>query len=144
ARLYQVIGASMPGGSGVWAGATRQPCARFARSARWRDVHAPDLPRYTPETPGEQKPVCYGQRRARSSMRRLRRRRLSTQVVIMQIAILVVTSAAGLAVVQWHLRREIDSQYENRALAVAESLASQTSVIRGVEAGHPGPGGVVQ
>jgi len=73
-------------------------------------------------------------------MRRLRRRRLSTQVVIMQIAILVITIAAGFAVVQWHLKREIDSQYEDRALAVAQSLSSQAAVIRDVEAGHPGGG----
>src|SRR5487761_569568 len=75
-------------------------------------------------------------------MRRLLRQRLSTQVVVMQVAILVITMAAGFAVVQWNLKRQLDQQYEQRALAVAESLASQDSVIRDVQAGDPG--GVVQ
>jgi two-component system, CitB family, sensor kinase len=71
-------------------------------------------------------------------MRRLVARRLSTQVVIMQIAILVVTIAAGFAVVQWNLRHQADTRYEQQALAVAQSIASQSDVIAGVEAGHPG------
>ncbi len=71
-------------------------------------------------------------------MRRLLGRRLSTQVVIMQIAILVVTIAAGFAVVQWNLRRQADTRYEQQALVVAQSLASQPGIITGVEAGRPG------
>jgi two-component system, CitB family, sensor kinase len=71
-------------------------------------------------------------------MRRLLARRLSTQVVIMQIAILVVTIAAGFAVVQWNLRRQADSRYEQQALVVAQSVASQPGIISGVETGRPG------
>jgi two-component system, CitB family, sensor kinase len=71
-------------------------------------------------------------------MRRLLGRRLSTQVVIMQIAILVVTIAAGFAVVQWNLRRQAETRYEQQALVVAESVASQPGIITGVEAGRPG------
>jgi two-component system, CitB family, sensor kinase len=75
-------------------------------------------------------------------MHRLLGRRLSTQVVIMQIVILVVTIGAGFFVVQRDLRQQADSRYEQQALAVAASLASQPAVIGGVEAGHPG--GTVQ
>ena len=65
--------------------------------------------------------------------------RLSTQVVIATVAILVVTMMAGFAVVQWHLRGQLNQQYERRALAVAQSLASQPSIIHGVEAARPDP-----
>jgi two-component system CitB family sensor kinase len=75
------------------------------------------------------------------------RQRLSTQVVIMMVAILVVTMAAGFAVVQRDLNRQLDQQYEHRALAVAQALASQPSLQQAVRAGDPGgvgPHGVVQ
>jgi two-component system CitB family sensor kinase len=83
----------------------------------------------------------------KAPLRRLLRQRLSTQVVIMMVVILVVTMAAGFAVVQWSLSRQLDSQYEQRALAVAESLASQPGLQEAVSAGDPGgvgPHGVVQ
>ena len=77
-------------------------------------------------------------------MRRLLGRRLSTQVVIMQIAILVVTIAAGFVVVQWNLRRQVDTRYEKQALVVAQSLASQPAIVAGVEDGHPSADGTIQ
>jgi len=80
-------------------------------------------------------------------MRRLLRQRLSTQVVIMMVAILVVTMGGGFAVVQWNLNRQLDQQYEERALAVAQSLASQPGLQQAISAGDPGgvgPHGVVQ
>jgi two-component system, CitB family, sensor kinase len=64
--------------------------------------------------------------------------RLSTQVVISQVAILVVTMTAGFVAVQWHLKSQLNQQYEYRALAVAQTLASQRAVIQGVETGEPG------
>ncbi|MDR0342272.1 MAG: sensor histidine kinase [Nocardiopsaceae bacterium] len=70
-------------------------------------------------------------------MRRVSWQRLSTQVVIATVAILVITMMAGFAVMQWHLKGQLNQQYEQRALAVAESLASQPAVIRGVEARRP-------
>ena len=60
----------------------------------------------------------------------------------MQIAILVVMIGVGLLIVQQNLRRQADSRWEHQALAVAESLASQPAIIKGVEDGRPG--GVVQ
>jgi two-component system, CitB family, sensor kinase len=80
-------------------------------------------------------------------IRGLLRQRLSTQVVIMMAAILVVTMAAGFAVVSWYLNRQLDDQYEQRSLAVAQSLASQPGLQQAVRAGDPGgigPRGVVQ
>src|SRR5215470_6938262 len=83
----------------------------------------------------------------RARIWRLRRQRLSTQVVIMIVAILAVTMGAGFFVVQWNLSRQLDQQYEQRALAVAQSLASQPGLQQAVSAGDPGgigPHGVVQ
>ncbi|HEX6521546.1 MAG TPA: sensor histidine kinase [Streptosporangiaceae bacterium] len=78
----------------------------------------------------------------RPRLRRLVRHRLSTQVVITQVAILVIVMVAGFFVVQWNLQRQLDQQYEQRALAVAETLAAQPTVVNAVETGRPG--GVVQ
>ncbi len=83
----------------------------------------------------------------KAHVRRLLRQRLSTQVVIATVAILVVTMAAGFFVVQWNLNRQLDQQYEQRALAVAQSLASQPGLQQAVSAGDPGgvgPHGMVQ
>jgi two-component system CitB family sensor kinase len=83
----------------------------------------------------------------KARMRRVLGQRLSTQVVIMMVAILVVTMAAGFVVVQWNLNRQLDEQYEQRALAVAQTLASQPGLQQAVSAGDPGgvgPHGVVQ
>ena len=80
-------------------------------------------------------------------IRRLLRQRLSTQVVIMMVAILVVTMAAGFAVVQWNLNQQLNDQYEQRSLAVAQSLASQPGLQQAVRTGGPGgigPHGAVQ
>lgn len=69
---------------------------------------------------------------------RTRVQRLSTQVVIMMVTILVVTLAAGFAVVQHNLNRQLDEQYEHRALAVAQTLAAEPSLQQAVMAGDPG------
>jgi two-component system CitB family sensor kinase len=74
----------------------------------------------------------------RVSWQRLSTKRLSTKVVIMQVAILVVTMAAGFAIVQWNLKRQLYTQYEQRSLAVAQSLASQPSIVNAVVHGRPG------
>lgn len=71
-------------------------------------------------------------------MRRTSRRRLSRQVVIAQVAVLVSTMMVGFAVTEWHLKGQLDQQYEQRALAVAEALAVQPAIINGVVHGRPG------
>ena len=83
----------------------------------------------------------------KARIRRLLRQRLSTQVVIMMVAILVVTMAVGFAVVQRDLNGQLNQQYEYRSLAVAQALASQPGLQQAVLAGDPGglgPHGVVQ
>jgi len=70
--------------------------------------------------------------------------RLSAQVVITQVLVLLFITVAGFAVVGWNLKNQLNQQYENRALAIAETLASQQTVIRGVESGPPSPAGPVQ
>ena len=65
----------------------------------------------------------------------------------MMVAILVLTMAAAFAVVQQSLSRQLDDQYEHRALAMAQALASQPGLQDAVRAGDPGgvgPHGTVQ
>jgi two-component system CitB family sensor kinase len=71
-------------------------------------------------------------------MRRVSWQRLSTQVVIMQVAILVVTMVAGFGIFQWNLKRQLYGQYEQRSLMLAQTLASQPSIIDAVVHGRPG------
>ncbi|HMD93315.1 MAG TPA: sensor histidine kinase [Trebonia sp.] len=66
------------------------------------------------------------------------RQRLSTQVVIMMVAILVITMAAGFLVVGLNLRGQLQDQYEQRAMSVAQTLAVDPSVVRLVNEGQPG------
>src|SRR5215469_4894550 len=103
--------------------------------------------RKTPSEPAVTAAGTTGQVVMRAYARRLLRQRLSTQVVIATVAILVVTMAAGFVIVQWNLNQQLGQQYEQRALAVAQSLASQPGLQQAVSAGDPGgigPRGVVQ
>src|SRR6516164_2264909 len=59
----------------------------------------------------------------KGSLWRHLRQRLSTQVVIMMVALLVITTVAGFAVVGWNLKGQ---------------LADDPSVVRLVDEGHPG------
>jgi two-component system CitB family sensor kinase len=68
--------------------------------------------------------------------------RLSTQVVIMMVAILVLTMAGGLLVVQWNMHRQFTDQYEHQAQSVAQSLAANPDVPWLVE--NAPPGGALQ
>src|SRR5258708_25572178 len=70
--------------------------------------------------------------------------RLSTQVVITQVLVLIFITIAGFVVMRWNLENQLNQQYEDRALAIAETLASQQTIIKGVESGPPSPAGPVQ
>ena len=74
----------------------------------------------------------------KGSLWRHLRQRLSTQVVIMMVALLVITTVAGFAVVGWNLKGQLADQYEQRAMSVAQTLAVDPSVVRLVDEGHPG------
>lgn len=65
-------------------------------------------------------------------------RSLASQLLIMQVVVLLVVMAAGFAAVAWFQRGEIDHFYEQRALAVAQSVASNDEVQDLVAAGKPG------
>ena len=66
------------------------------------------------------------------------RQRLSTQVVLLMVAILVLTMAGGLYVLQRDLREQLNDQFEHRALSIAQTLAGERSVAAQAAAGHPG------
>lgn len=76
-------------------------------------------------------------------MRRLiRRRSLSAQVLVIQSAVLLVTLLAGFVLAIWYQKGQLDHQYERRALAIAETVASSPTLVDGVIQGDPH--GVVQ
>ena len=66
------------------------------------------------------------------------RERLSTQVVLLMVGILVLTLAGGGVVVYFNLRHQAEESYENRALSVAQTLTADPSVARLVIEDRPG------
>jgi two-component system, CitB family, sensor kinase len=66
------------------------------------------------------------------------RQRLSTQVVLMMVAILVLTLAGGFFVVRLNLQWQFNDQFEHRALSIAQTLAADENVATQVADGHPG------
>ena len=72
----------------------------------------------------------------------VRHRSLSAQVLAIQSAVLVLTLAAGFVLAVWYQGSQLDHQYEQRALGVAEAVAATSSLDQAVAAGDPH--GVVQ
>ncbi|HTR90426.1 MAG TPA: sensor histidine kinase [Trebonia sp.] len=70
------------------------------------------------------------------------RQRLSTQVVLLMVAILVLTMAGGFLVVQRNMSRQLNDQFEHRSLSIAQTLAGEQSVAE--LAAHGRPGGALQ
>ncbi|MCU1488533.1 MAG: sensor histidine kinase, partial [Actinomycetia bacterium] len=60
------------------------------------------------------------------------RRRLSTQILLSQVAVLGVVSIAGLVLFAHEARRSEDAQYEERALTVALATAALPQVEQGL------------
>ncbi|MEV5570148.1 sensor histidine kinase [Spirillospora sp. NPDC052269] len=60
------------------------------------------------------------------------------QVLILQIAVVVVVGCAGYALVAWRLDGELRDQFGQRALTLARSVAADSGVGRAVVAGDPG------
>ncbi|WP_405864421.1 ATP-binding protein [Streptomyces sp. NBC_00005] len=73
----------------------------------------------------------------------LRAPRMATQALLAQVAVLIVVLGAGLAITVGLLRHSSESQYEQRALAVARTVAEDPVVARRVGAGSD-PGGEVE
>jgi two-component system CitB family sensor kinase len=66
------------------------------------------------------------------------RQRLSTQVVLLMVAILALTMAGGFYLLQRDLRGQLNDQFEHRALSIAQTLAGEQSVAEQAAAGRPG------
>lgn len=73
-----------------------------------------------------------------------RRLRFTTQALLLHLGVLVLVLGAGLGLVALLLRSELERQFEQRALAIAHSVAADPEVSRGVLAGPPSPGGDVE
>jgi len=70
------------------------------------------------------------------------RRTLSAQILVIQTAVLVLTLSVGFVLAIWYQKGQLDRQYEQRALGVAETVASTASLANAVARGDPN--GVVQ
>src|SRR5215218_11346299 len=66
-----------------------------------------------------------------------RRPRLSTQILLLQVAIIVLTVGAGLAVSVIQARRQLDKQTGETSLAIARSVASLDSIVEAFGDPHP-------
>ena len=62
---------------------------------------------------------------------------LAYQILIFQAAIILVSALIGSAAAVWHERQALDRQYEQRALVIAESVASNDDVAELLVAGDP-------
>ena len=66
-----------------------------------------------------------------------RRPRLSTQILLLQVAIIVLTVGAGLAVSVFQARRQLDKQTGENSLAIARAVASLDSVVEAFDDPQP-------
>jgi two-component system CitB family sensor kinase len=53
---------------------------------------------------------------------------LAYQILVFQVAIILLSALMGSAAALWQARQELDRQYEQRSLAIAESVASNTAI----------------
>ena len=66
------------------------------------------------------------------------RQRLSTQVVLLMVAILVLSTAGGYLVVQRNMSQQLNEQFEHRSLSIAQTLAGEQNVVALAADGRPG------
>jgi two-component system, CitB family, sensor kinase len=69
--------------------------------------------------------------------RLLRRPRLSTQIILLQLAIIVLTLAAGVVISLLQARRQLDRAAGKRSLAIAHTVASIPEIQRDFSLPHP-------
>ena len=67
----------------------------------------------------------------------LRRPRLSTQILLLQFSIIVVTVGVGLAISIFEARRELDRSAGRRSLVIARTVASIPEIARAFRLAHP-------
>ena len=92
-------------------------------------------------------PVDGGPRDYRDGMHSLlrgRRMTLSTQAVVALAALLLLVAVGSVVASTVVLRRDLQQQYEQRALAIAHSVAAQPGLAAEVTALQPDPSGPVQ
>jgi two-component system CitB family sensor kinase len=73
-----------------------------------------------------------------------RRLRFTTQALLLHLGVLVVVLGAGLGLVALLLHSELERQFEQRALAIAHSVAADPDVAHGVLAAPPSRDGEVE
>ena len=62
---------------------------------------------------------------------------LAYQILVFQVAIILLSALIGAAAAVWHERQGLDLQYEQRALVIAESVASNDDVVEALVTGDP-------
>src|SRR3989441_5071384 len=67
----------------------------------------------------------------------MRRPRLSTQILLLQVAIIVPTVGTGVAVSIVQARRELDKASGRRSLVIAKTVASIPEISRAFALPHP-------
>jgi hypothetical protein len=62
---------------------------------------------------------------------------LAYQILVFQVAIILLSALMGAAAAVWQASQELDQQYEQRALAIAESVASNSAIQQALLSGDP-------
>src|SRR5713101_7659702 len=62
---------------------------------------------------------------------------LAYQILVFQVAIIVLSAVVGAAAAVWQASQELDRQYEQRSLAIAETVASNSAVQQALLNGDP-------
>ncbi len=62
---------------------------------------------------------------------------LAYQILVFQVAIILLSAVMGAAAAVWQASQELDGQYEQRSLAIAETVASNGAVQQALLAGDP-------
>src|ERR1700716_3234452 len=63
---------------------------------------------------------------------------LTYQILVFQVAIILLSALMGAAAAIWQAGQALDQQFEQRALAIAESVASDSTIREALLAGDPG------
>ena len=67
---------------------------------------------------------------------------LAYQILVFQVSIILLSALLGAGAAVWQARQELDRQYEQRSLAIAESVAANGEIKQAVRAGDRN--GIVQ
>jgi len=62
---------------------------------------------------------------------------LAYQILVFQCAIILLSTLIGTAGVVWYERQQLDNEYEQRALVIAESVASNDDVVESLQVKDP-------